>query len=90
MPKKKSYMNSENILTEGFFNVIKNILAIAGAKYAWDSVKKKKAEKAMKSSGPLRKSILKLNKDIDWIEDYIKKEWEIDVNLDKYNIKDFK
>ena len=38
-------MDSKNILNEGFFNALKNILAIVGAKTVWDASQKKTIKK---------------------------------------------
>lgn len=90
MSKKNSFMNKENILTEGFFDFIRNILAIYGAKKLWDKRKKANYEKKMRKDRSLKNSINKLNKDVSDIEKYLSKAYGFKVDLDKYEISDFK
>ena len=63
MSKKNSFMNKENILTEGFFDFIRNILAIYGAKKLWDKRKKANYEKKMRKDRSLKNSINTFNED---------------------------
>ena len=70
MPNKKSYMDKNNILKESFFNALKNVLAIVGAKSVWDSTKKTSAKK--KESKNLKK-IKKIDKKLQIVKSKIKK-----------------
>ena len=70
MSKKKSYMDKNNILNESFFNALKNVLAIVGAKGIWDSAKETSARK--KDSKNIKK-IQKIDKKLEKIRSKIKK-----------------
>jgi len=91
MSKNKSYMDKENILTEGFFkSFIRNFLILYGAKKLWDRRKKKKIEKQLGKDTPLKNKLNKLNKDVSDIEKHLSKAYGFKVDLDKYELSDFK
>ena len=83
-------MNQENILNEGFFNAVKNILAIVGAKAVWDASKKKKIKKKMKADSKLKGLLALLNRDQKKLEKLLKDKYDVDVDLNRYEFGDFK
>ena len=89
MKNKKSYMDSKNILNEGFFNALKNILAIVGAKTVWDASQKKTIKKKMKADSKLKALLALLNRDQSKLEKLLKQNYGADVKLDRYKFGDF-
>ena len=81
MSKKKSYMNRENILTEGFFSKFKS----------WfKSLPKQPTEKKKRVSRALKSQTSVLNKSIDRYEILIKKQLGDDYpDLPRFEPEDF-
>ena len=77
MSVKKSYMNKNTILSEGFFDKLKSFL------------KNKKSLNLLKKDKKFMKHLNKLNTTVDNIEKYFKDQ-DIDINLDKFSAKDFR
>ena len=77
MNKKKSYMDKNSILVEGFFDTL--------AKFFKDKSKIKALKKDKKFMG----HIDKMNSSLTNIEKYFKDQ-DIDITLQKFNAKDFK
>ena len=78
MLKKKSYMNSKNILSEGFFSKIFKMLKIS--KTQKDQIKKsKEIHKSIKDLNSAQSNLE------DALEDYVGKK----VKLNRYTLKDF-
>jgi len=77
MSKKKSYMNKENLLSEGFFDKLKSF------------IKNKKAFNLLKEDKTFMGYLNKLNKNVDDIEKYFKDQ-DIQISLDKFSAKDFR
>ena len=83
MSKKKSYMDRENILSEGFFDkIFKTIKGVRN--FTKDKKNNLKIDKKLK--GYLKN----LNKSTNDIEKHFKKAYGVDVNLDKFDAKDFR
>ena len=79
MSKKKSYMNKENIIAEGFFSKLKSIFKLSP-----DKVKKVKNDKKVK------KSINQLNKNWDDLADMFAKDYGIKKpKFQKFKVSDF-
>ena len=78
MSKKKSYMDRGNIIEEGLFKTVYNLLI---------------SKPALKKNKSFQKSLKDLNKSIDKLEKSMNKSAEMKgtkkVKLDKYNLKDF-
>ena len=71
-------MNKTNLLSEGFFDwVIKNF-----------NLKAYEA-KAIRKDKTVKSSLRNLNKSTKDLETVLKKDYGIDVKLDKYTLKDF-
>ena len=86
-----SYMDRKNILNEGFFkDWLKTFIVLYGAKMLWNYRKKKKVAKKLNKDNTLKKQISNINKDVSDIEKYLSKEYGFKVDLDKYEISDFK
>ena len=80
MSKKKSYMDRENVLSEGFFSKI--IDKIAG--------KDKSLKSQLKKDKKLQKTITDMNDSIQTLEDYLNSLPKGDkVKLNKHSIGDF-
>ena len=79
MLNKKSYMNSNNILTEGFFDKLHKF------------VKKLKPDgkKKFKKSLKVKSALFSLNKSVGGIEKALKDTYGVDVELDKFKLSDF-
>ena len=79
MSNKKSYMNSKNILSEGFFDKLHKF------------VKKLKPDekKKFKKSLKLKAVLFSMNKGVDRFEKAIKDQYGVDVELEKFKISDF-
>lgn len=82
MSKKKSYMNKEVILAEGFFSKIKKALGLSS-----------KEEKVLKRNKPFMNGLKDLNNTVDELEDALNKVFQQygkkSVKLNKYKISDF-
>ena len=78
MKNKKSYMDRNNIMEEGLFKTILDLLVV---------------KPALKKNKSFQKSLKDLNKSIDKLEKSMNKSAEMKgtkkVKLDKYNLKDF-
>ncbi len=82
MSKKKSYMNTTNLIAEGFFSKL------------FKKIKDRKVLKKIKKDKEVNKYLSNLNKGTKRLEDrlngYLKDAGlKPDVKLDKYNLKDF-
>jgi len=89
MSKKKSYMDRSNILTEGFFDVVKNILAVLGAKYVWDKTKKETVKKSLLKNLMLKASVFSINRDVRKFEKLLKKDYGADIDFGNWKMEDF-
>jgi len=88
MSKKKSYMNNENILAEGFFSKLRKALGLSVD-----------VEKKLKKDKEFSNSLDDLNTSLKDFEDELNKRFRElnklqnkkhkDVKLDKYTVKDF-
>ena len=78
MPKKKSYMNHNNLLNEGFFNKLFKSFKI-------DSKLKDK----VKSSFGVRKKLKKLNNSVSELEKALENEFGRKIPLEKFKLSDF-
>ena len=78
MSQKKSYMDRNNILAEGFFSKLFNAFKI-------DT----KTQKKIKSNTKVKKQLIKLNKSVSDLENSISKLYGMDVELSKYKLSDF-
>jgi len=80
--KKKSYMDSSNLITEGFFSKIKKALGLST-----------KEEKILKRNKPFMNSLKDLNKTVNELEYELNKVFQQygkkPVKLTKYKISDF-
>ncbi len=83
MPKKKSYMNNENVLSEGFFDKIFRTFK------EFRRISKDKKNN-IKIDRKLKGYVKSLNKSTGDIEDHFKSAYGIDVDLDKFQAKDFR
>ena len=82
MSKKKSYMDNENILAEGFFNKLKKLLKL--------SPKEQKVLKKNKSFMASFKSLGKATSELeDAINQDLKRLGKKPIKLDKYELSDF-
>ena len=77
MSKKKSYMDKENVLSEGFFDKLKSYF------------KDKKIINSLKKDKKFIQHLDKLNTSVDNIEKYFKDQ-NIDISLNKFSAKDFR
>ena len=77
MSNKKSYMDRENVLSEGFFDKIKSYF------------KDKKKLNLLKKDKKFMSHLDKLNQNVDDIEKYFKDK-NISVKLNKFTAKDFR
>ena len=71
MRKKKSYMNKQNILSEGFFNVLASVFAPNST-----AAKKAKYKKLKKTLGKDKAKLAKLEKDYTKMTRQFDKEFE--------------
>ena len=76
MSKKKSYMDKNNILSEGFFDKIAKVLGISKNK--------------IKKDPKLNNQVKKLNQSVSDLEKSIKKAWGSSIKLNKFKVDDFK
>ena len=79
MSTKKSYMNKNNIISEGFFD---KIFKFAKNLKSDDKSKIKKNRK-------LRLSLTLLNKAVGGIEKTLKRDHGVDVELERFKLSDF-
>tara|TARA_B100000287_G_scaffold257394_1_gene241969 strand:+ start:615 stop:863 length:249 start_codon:yes stop_codon:yes gene_type:complete len=81
MSKKKSYMDNENIIAEGFFSKL------------FKAIKDNNVKKKIKKDKELNKHIKSLNKRTQSLEDrlngYLKAAGKKPIKLDTYTLKDF-
>ena len=83
MRNKKSYMNKENILKEGFFDKLKKMLGLST-----------KQQKILKTSKEVSKIMKGLNNQVDSLEKVMNQEIErlgidSEIKLNHYTLKDF-
>tara|TARA_R110000851_G_scaffold261828_2_gene414396 strand:- start:143 stop:388 length:246 start_codon:yes stop_codon:yes gene_type:complete len=80
MKKNKSYMNNENILSEGFFNKLFSIFKVSTSD-----------QKKIKNNQKMKNELKLLNKSLDNIEDHISQELGRDFTLKagKFKLSDF-
>ena len=78
MPKKKSYMNQNNLLSEGFFDKLFKLLKT-------DS----KVKSKVKSNPKIKTQLKKLNNPVSDLEKALKDEFGYKIPLDKYKLSDF-
>jgi len=78
MPKKKSYMNHNNLLNEGFFNKLFKSFKI-------DSELKDK----IKSNFGVGKKLKNLNNSVSALEKSLEKEFGKKITLAKFKLSDF-
>ena len=78
MSKKKSYMNQNNLLSEGFFNKLFKLLKV-------DSTLKDK----VKSSFGIKKQLKKLNNSVSGLEKALENEFGRKIPLEKFKLSDF-
>ena len=79
MSNKKSYMNSNNIISEGFFDKLKTIIK------RLKPDEKKKLKKSLK----VKSALFSMNKSVSSIEKALKDTYGVDVKLDKFKLSDF-
>jgi len=79
MTTKKSYMSSNNILSEGFFDNFRKFVK----KLKPDE--KKKLGKSLK----VKSALFSMNKSVNSIEKALKDTYGVDVKLDKFKLSDF-
>ena len=77
MRKKKSYMNKNNILSEGFFDKLFKIFKVD-----------KSTQSKIKKDKKIKNSIKALNNSWSKIEDNLK-EKSVEVKFDKFKLSDF-
>ena len=84
MPKKKSYMSKNNILSEGFFDkFVKFFKSVP-------KLNTDEKQKISKVSGKLKRHVDSMNKSIDSYEKIIKKQLGDDYpDLPRFELKDF-
>ena len=78
MPKKKSYMNQNNLLNEGFFDKLFKL-------FKTDS----KVKSKVKSNPNVKKQLKKLNNTVSDLEKSLEDEFGYKIPLDKYKLSDF-
>ena len=79
MSNKKSYMSSNNILSEGFFYSLR--------KFA--KKLKPNEKKDIKKSSKVKSALSSLNKSVGSMEKAFKDTYGVDVKLDKFKLSDF-
>ena len=79
MSNKKSYMSSNNILSEGFFDSLR--------KFA--KKLKPNEKKDIKKSSKVKSALSSLNKSVGSMEKAFKDTYGVDVKLDKFKLSDF-
>lgn len=78
MSNEKSYMNSNNIISEGFFDKLKTIIK------RLKPDEKKKLKKSLK----VKSALFSLNKSVGGIEKAWKDMYGVDVKLDRFKLSD--
>ena len=79
MSEKKSYMDKENLLIEGFFDKLKSIFKLDNKKI-----------KALKKDKKVTSSLKKLNKNWDNVADMLAKNYDIPKpKFEKFKLSDF-
>ena len=78
MSKKKSYMNHNNLLSEGFFSKLFKF-------FKSDST----TEKKVKSSFGVKKQLKKLNNSVSDLEKALENEFGKKIPLEKFKLSDF-
>ena len=81
MKKKKSYMDNDNILSEGFYSNFAKLLA--GGYFA-------KFLSKLRTNRKFKPEITKINKLVSDLEKGFEKEFGKKVKFDKFKISDFK
>ena len=79
MLNKKSYMNTENVLSEGFFDKLSKLVG------KLKPIQKNKLKKSKK----LKSALLGLNNSVSDIEKVFSDIYRTDVKLDKFKLSDF-
>jgi len=79
MPKKQSYMNNENVLSEGFFDKLSKIIGKL----------KPNQKNKLKKSKKLKSALIDLNNSVSDIEQAYSDIYGTDVKLDKFKLSDF-
>ena len=74
----KDYLNSKNILTEGFFTKLFNLLKV-----------KPENQDKIKNNKKIKNSLNSLNKSQDELEDALEDLLGKKINLNRYSLKDF-
>ena len=75
---KKSYMDRENIITEGFFSKLFNFLKTD-----------KNKQKDIKNNKKVKSNLKSLNRSVSDLENLLSKQYGKKVKLDKFNLSDF-
>ena len=78
MSKKKSYMNQNNLLNEGFFDKLFKL-------FKTDS----KVKSKVKSNPKIKTQLKKLNNTVSGLEKALEDEFGYKIPLDKYKLSDF-
>ena len=78
MSDKKSYMNNQNILAEGFFEKLKSILKLDNKKI-----------KTLKKDRKVTSSLKQLNKGWNDLAKSMEKDYGIKPNFEKFKLSDF-
>ena len=79
MSKKKSYMNRNNLLSEGFFDKL----------FKKFNIKDKETQKKVKNDRTLSQAVKKLNKSTKEMEARLQKTTGKKIKLQRYNVLDF-
>ena len=79
MSNKKSYMNTENVLSEGFFDKLSKLVG------KLKPIQKNKLKKSKK----LKSALIDLNNSVSDIEQAYSDIYGTDVKLDKFKLSDF-
>jgi hypothetical protein len=79
MSNKKSYMNTENVLSEGFFDKLSKLVGKL----------KPNQKNKLKKSKKLKSALSGLNKSVNDIEKAFSDIYGTDVKLDKFKLSDF-
>jgi hypothetical protein len=77
--KKKSYMNTDNIMTEGFIQTVVSLFRKG---------KIKQGMKLARNNGKIRNDLKQMGKLTDELKDSLKNEFGIDIKLEKYSLWD--
>ena len=78
MSKKKSYMNQNNLISEGFFDKLFKL-------FKTDS----KIKNKVKSNPSVKKQLKKLNNTVSELEKALENEFGYKIPLDTYKLSDF-